>query len=318
MNDIGPNPPDGAGTFRLTRRRVLAGTGLAVVASSTGIRFGGNAQGIPDRPFFQPGSASPIASPVPQLDDVLLNEVIAALANAGVAVYETANDPVPLVDVADPGPVSLLMSQLRPMVLEALLGGGVLGVDIDALVTDRALFGGNEAETFDLDVAFPEIDGRPVIPPSLLAASYIQTVDSPGAALIRRFRPDIAIQGGAIQQIPSLGLILFAAEIAREHGARAGVSAGGVRALVPMAMQGGICSQVQGFIDNTINQLFSMLTVDLGPSVPGAILGGIINGVIQGFRVPLKAALAALTKPVLDLIRDIAGVLAIADRKSVV
>ena len=312
MNGNDPTPTHGPETFRITRRRALTAVAGATAASPAFFRFGGNAQEFPKPPFGQPASASPVASPVPPLSDALLDDVIGELASAGVAVYGTAEDSAPLVALADPGPVSLLMSQLRPMVREAMVGGGVLGVDLDALVTDRELFGQDDAETFDLDVEFPEIDGSLVFPPSLLTASYVQTVDSPGAALIRRFRPDIAVERATTQLIPSLALIVFAAEIAREHGAQAGASTGGVRALVPVAAQGGICSQAEGFIDSMIDRLFSMLTLDLGSSAPGVILGSIINGVILGVRVPLKAALASLTKPVLDLIRDIAGVLAIA------
>lgn len=311
MNDHDPKASEGPEAFRFTRRRVIAASAVATaaVASSTIVRLSGDAQETADRSALPPSFASPIASPVPELDDALLGEVIAELAVAGVAVYAAAGDAEPLAEVPEPGPVSLLMSQLRPMVREAMLGGGVLGVDIDALVTDRDLLGADGADSFELIDDFPEIDNTPYIPPSLLLASYIQTLDAPGAALVRRFRPDIAVDQVATQQVPSLGMILFAAEVAREHATTAGMTPAGVRALMPVAMQGGICSQVQGFIDNTINQLFSALTIDLGPSPLGQILGGIINGVIQGFRVPLRAAIATLTKPVLDVIRDIAGVL---------
>jgi hypothetical protein len=271
-------------------------------------------------PLRLPGEAqeaSPVAlSPtaVPDLDDALLFEVIGELAKAGVAVYQEAGSPGPLVPLFDPGPVTLLLSQLRPMVRELMVGGGMLGADLDALISDGTLLRASDSATFSTDIAFPEIDGRTVIPPSLLTASYIATVDSAGAALIRRFRPDITLEQPATQLIPSLALTLFAAEIAREHAVTAGLSTGGggVRALIPMGMQGGICTQAQGFIDATLNQLFSALTVDLGTSQAGQILSSIINGVILGFRVPIKAALDSLTKPVLDMIRDIAGVLAIA------
>lgn len=311
MNDRDLNSSDGNEPFRLTRRSAIGVSALATaaVASSAFAHLSGNAQETADRSVMQLSFASPIASPVPDLDDALVDEIIAELASAGVAVFDRADDAAPLTAVVDPGPVSLLMSQLRPMVREAMLGGGVLGADIDALVTDRELLGSDGADSFELSDDFPEVDGTPYIPPSLLLASYIQTLDSPGAVLVRRFRPDIAGDQITTQHVPALGMILFAAEVAREHATTAGMTPAGVRALMPVAMQGGICSQVQGFIDNTINQLFSALTIDLGPSPLGQILGGIINGVIQGVRIPLRAAISALTKPVLDVIRDIAGVL---------
>lgn len=302
-----PNPA----VFRFTRRHALAAAGLATAAaaSSSFARLGSNAQETAERSSLQ---SSPEATPIPELDDVLLDEVIAALAEAGIAVFNAPGDAEPVLAVADPGPVSLLASQVRPMVREAMLGGGVLGVDLDALIADRPLSGSDDASDFVFDYELPEIDGRYHFPPSLLVASYIQTLDSPGANLVRRFRPDISLENAATQQIPSLGMILFAAEIAREHSANAGMSPVGVRALVPASIQGGICSQIQGFVDNTINSLFSALTIDLGPSPEGMLISNIINGIILGAKIPLKAALDALTKPVLDVIRDIAGVVGMA------
>jgi len=292
---------------RFTRRRALAATGVAALSATTLAHFGA-AQDSP--PPLQP--ASPAASPVPALDDALLFDVVGELARAGVLVYPEADSAGPLVPSLDPGPVALLMNQLRPMVREAMLGGGVLGADLDALVMDEALPSLAERETFSTEAVFPEIDGRMVIPPSLLTASYIANAESPGAALMRRFRPDISLEQPATQLVPSLGLLLFAAEIAREHSKAAAISLSGVRALVPVGLQGGICTQAQAFVDNMIGQLFSALTVDLGTSQPGQILSSILNGVISGFRIPIKAALDALTKPVLDIIRDIAGVVAVA------
>jgi hypothetical protein len=304
MNENEASPQS---TTRFSRRRVLAASSAAALAATTVGRFGMAQDSTP-----APALASPQASPVPELDDALLYDVIGDLALAGVAVYLDAGSAGPIVPPLHRGPVSLLMSQLRPMVREAMLGGGLLGADLDALVLDQELPSSGSAETFSTEIVFPEIDGRIVMPPSLLTASYMANAESPGAALVRRFRPDISLEQPATQLIPSLGLMLFAAEIAREHGDAAAISTGGVRALVPMGLQGGICTQAQGFIDNTLNQLFSLLTLDLGPSPAGQILGSIINGVILGFRIPIKAALDALTKPVLDLIRDIAGVVAIA------
>ncbi|MGH2551301.1 MAG: hypothetical protein ACRDHN_18085 [Thermomicrobiales bacterium] len=301
-------------SFRLTRRHALVAASLtmAAAASSSFTRFGSNAQETAERPVLPGDAASPIASPVPDLDDALLAEVIVELAEAGIAVYNAAGDAEPLLTVDEPGPVSLLMSQVRPMVREAMLGGGVLGLDLDALVTDRPISGTGDSEEFTLSDELPEIDGRTFFPPSMLVASYISTVDTPGAALVRRFRLDITIDHAATQQIPSLGMILFAAEVAREHATSAGMTPVGVRALVPSSIQGGICSQIQSFVDNTINSLFSALTIDLGTSPELMVLSNIINGIILGAKIPLKAALESVTKPVLDIIRDVAGVLGMA------
>ncbi|CAN5496091.1 hypothetical protein BH09CHL1_BH09CHL1_11520 [soil metagenome] len=301
-------------SFRFTRRHALAAAALttAAAASSSFARLGSSAQETAERPSQPSDGASPIASPVPELDDALLADVIVELAEAGIAVYEAAGYAEPLLTVSEPGPVSLLMSQVRPMVREAMLGGGVLGLDLDALVTDRPISGTEDSTEFAFDEAFLEIDGKTIFPPSMLVASYISTVETPGAALVRQFRPDIAIDQAATQQIPSLGMILFAAEVAREHAASAGMTPIGVRALVPTSVQGGICTQIQSFVDNAINSLFSALNVDLGPSPELMMLSTIINGIIQSAKIPLKAAIESVTKPVLDIIRDIAGIVGMA------
>lgn len=295
---------------RMTRRQAIVVLGASAMVPLT-LHQGTRAQEHDGRRALQPPLATPTVTPELESVSNHLPKIVSALADAGVSVFESAGDPLPLVDVPNPGPVSLLMSQLLPMAQELVAGGGIIASDLDALVSDRPLIAQSDQETLP-DPTPLEIDGNLVIAPSLLVASYIQTLDSPGAALIRQYRADIVVERGAAQLIPSLALMLFAAEIAREHAGSVSSAAGGVRALVPTGVQGGICSQATGFIDAMLDRLFAALTVDLGDSLPGRILGGIINGVIVGFRVPIKAAIDALTKPVLSVIRDIAGVLAVA------
>lgn len=305
------NDPPVRPSHRISRRRAIAIVGAASVAP---IAFGkhGSADESDGRRALQPNDATAVASPEPTFWADQLPEILTALAEAGISVYESAGDSESIVHVPDPGPVALLMSQLRSMVLELVSGGGIIGADLDALVSDRPLLGqGDSSDLFPQTIPL-EVDGHLVIPPSLLVASYIQTVDSPGAEVIRKYRPEIVVEHGASQVIPMLAMTLFSAEIAREHSQRVGGTGGGVRALVPPAVQGGICSQATSFIDNMLNQLFAALKLDLGPSLPGQILGSIINGAILGFRLPIKAAIDSLLKPVLDIVRDIAGVLAVA------
>ena len=61
------------------------------------------------KPDLQPATGSP----VPELDDALLDEVVVQLARAGVAVYATPDAATPVIDVSEPGPVSLLANQGR-------------------------------------------------------------------------------------------------------------------------------------------------------------------------------------------------------------
>jgi uncharacterized protein YggT (Ycf19 family) len=296
-----PSQTDSRDHLLITRRGAIAAAAVATGAVVTA-RFAGNAQQSED------DFAEPVASPG-ALDDSELQRVIAALADSGVAVYATPADSSALVEVPDPGPMELTIDQLRPMVREAMIGGGILGYDLDALVSDRELAGNAPGTAYERKPRLLEIDGDQVIPPSLLLATYLAETESPGADLMRTFLPDISTEQPVTQLYPSLGLMLFSAELARDHARAAALAPAGVRALMPLAAQGGICSEITGFIDRTINALFSALTVDLGPSLIGQILSGLINNIIQGGRIPIKAAIDSLTKPVLDVIRDVAGVL---------
>jgi hypothetical protein len=281
---------------KINRRSLIAGS-IGAAALAAGWRQSTAGQ-----------DASPEATlEIPEYSDALLDEVIVALAAAGVAVYQAPFSPLPIIPLADYGPVSLLRSQARAMVLEATNRAGILGSDLDDLVksTDGAVATSEPEATVAVDE----------IPPSALLAGYVAGGDSPGAELARRFMPapDAAESENVV--FPGLVLTLFAAEIAKESAgdATAGVvaplTAGGMRAFVA---QTGICSTIQGFIDQTINSLFNALQVNFGNSVPGRILGGVLNFLLGGAKAAVQEAVKRILAPVLDVIKTIAGVIGTA------
>lgn len=290
--------PEGIVPRKLSRRTFITGTAGAV-ALATGWRQTVVAQEATLEASFT----------VPEFSDALVDDMIVALAAAGIAVYEQPFSPLPIVPIANYGPVSLLRSQVRAMVLEATNQSGILGEDLDDLVASPDA---TDATPVPESEAGPRVDA---VPPSALLAAYVAGVDSPGAEIARRFMPipDVAEPENAVY--PGLVLTLFAAEVAKDNleEATAGVvgpiGSGGVRAFVA---QTGICSTIQGFIDRTLNALFGALQVNLGSSLPGRILGGTINFLLGGAKKLVREALQQLTAPVMDVIKTIAGVVGTA------
>ncbi len=314
-------PSAGHGT-RLSRRRLVAGAagvvaGVALAGSgppreTTVARQDDAAPALPAAAPDTPAAAPP---DLPAFSEDEVDAVLAELAAAGVAVYGAPDAGAPLVPVSSPGPLALLRSQVRAMVLEATNGSGVLGADLDALVfeTDPS---GPLAEARDW--VTPGSPLAPAAAPSLLLAAYVGGAESPGAALARRFVPAPDIERARQATYPGLVLALFAAELARESTAAAGPIPDATQLLhrarpaafvAPAAAQAGVCSAAQGFIDRTLNALFGALHVDLGSSAPGRILGGIINWLLDKAQAAVRAALRELTAPVLNLIKTVAGVI---------
>jgi hypothetical protein len=291
--------PDTILPRKLTRRRLFAGTAGAMAVAAGWQRTIVAQEATPEPGFM-----------APEFSDAEVDDVIVALATAGIAVYEQPYSPLPIVPLANYGPVSLLRSQVRAMVLEATNQSGILGGDLDDLVTPPEASDGTPvpAESESALVA-------DAVPPSALLAAYVAGVDSPGAEIARRFMPipDVAEPENVVY--PGLVLTLFAAEVARDNveassaGIVGPIGAGGVRAFVA---QTGICSTVQGFIDRTLNSLFNALQVDLGSSLPGRILGGVINILLGGAKKAIREAIQQIIAPVMDVIKTIAGVLGMA------
>ncbi len=173
-------------------------------------------------------------------DDVeaAIELALADLADAGVAVFVGPTDEEPVVPVPDPGPLRLLLSQVRTMAVEAAGAGGLIGSELDALA------GYPLPPTTDDPAEVPVADWRSVTErglgseisarsgtqtasarPSELVIAYVAVGDSPGAVAARRYLPDIsddrdAMVAAALRVVfPSLVLTLMVSEIARADAA---------------------------------------------------------------------------------------------------
>ena len=222
---------------------------------------------------------------------------IVALARAGIPVYDdpTAAEPVrPVAGV--PAPLRFLRWQVRNMALELARFGGQVGSGLDDLI--------------------PPPEGAP--PPSLLLAGYVATAATPGGDLARAIMGDRDWREAATVTFPAMVLALCCADLARETtkstrkttrqiGAKApGL---GVHAFVPPAA--GLCSTVQGFVDQTLDAVVAALTVEPPDDVPGQIIGSIWNFIVSVGEHVVKGLVKTLTKPVLQVIQSIAAVVGI-------
>jgi hypothetical protein len=122
--------------------------------------------------------------------------------------------------------------------------------------------------------------------------------------------PELSDSANAI--FPGLVLSLFAAEIAREEAEQAAARSGAPLASLGLWQTTGVCSSVQGFIDQVLNSVFNALHVNFGSSLPGVIIGGIFDFILGNARRAIRELINRLLAPVMDLIKTIAGVLGTA------
>ena len=232
------DPVEPASGGRLNRRRFALAL-PAAAAMPAGLAGIGPARSAPEGRFAGQGEADDPATPMaegPLTDDdvnVAIEVALADLADAGVAVFAGPADEAPVVPVPDPGPLRLLLSQVRTMAVEAAGGGGLVGSELDGLagyalppMTD------DPADTPATD--WQSVTARGVgdtrassgavamaARPSELLIAYVAVGESPGAVAARRYLPDLSDDRDAMVAaaprtvFPSLVLTLMAGEIAR-------------------------------------------------------------------------------------------------------
>jgi len=211
-------------------------------------------------------------------------------------------------------------------------------------LTDRLAAGSTPTALDDGELS------SPIVPPSSLLAGYLAATESPGADLARRYVPEVDPLTAELAVFPGLVPLLFAAEIAREDAAlndtgvftrfapakytslaaptslSCGDTAIAWEQFAPgsaavrgtrttsaiLAAQSGPCSQVQSFIDNTLNAIFAALRPNLGSSLPGRILGGVIDFLLASGKLTVRELLNTIIAPVLSVIRSVSAIVGTA------
>ena len=265
-----------------------------------------------------PGAATPTAAPTTDPTSAAAVEAlrarpygerntaaaIEALGRSGIAVVATVEATTPLRPVEGAtAPLRFTSWQVHAMGLEAATGGGLTGVELDALV--------------------PVPKGMPRT--SRIVAGYLARVDSPGARLGRALlgardwtAPDDIV-------VPSMVLATLSAELTKDAQASAATDApstafalgprlaalGGALPRGGYTVAAGICSSVESFVDSTIGAVFDALKVKSDGSTAGDIAAGIWNFLVEIGEVIVKSVLEAITAPVLAVIRAVAGAVAV-------
>lgn len=230
------------------RRSLGVLVALAVLASACTAGSGGS--GPPDRstgvPAPDPAAPTRLAGELSgPFDEGNLGAAVEALARAGVEVWDDELTSA-LRDVVEPAsPVRFIRFQVRNMALEVARGGGILGMDLDALAGHA---GGK----------------RPSV--SAAVAGYVVSGSTFGADLSRELLEGSDMSSSRLATFPLLVLALFLSDNSR-HRASASPTAsafGGEVTGIPGAelvaalRQGGGCGPAGGFLGGVIGGIFGL------------------------------------------------------------
>jgi hypothetical protein len=169
-----------------------------------------------------------------EFDDETVDAAVDLLASSGVPVRTRPRDS-PLVDVDDPGPLSMLRFQVRNLALEANRGGGTLGADLDAL-TEAA--GG--------------------APASYLVAGWARAGATPAAAVAAELLGDLDTTDPSRLAISGLVLALFLGDITGGGTTADAPVASGWRRAAPRSAgdeDGDFCAEVAAYLSASLEDV---------------------------------------------------------------
>ena len=245
--------------------------------------------------------------------------ILAALARSGIATYsdETSLAPeIPLTATASP--LELLDFQAHALAVGIWTGATWSGAELDSVIGLPAC-------------------STTAAPASVLLASYVAAVDSPGAALSRALMAGQNLLDPPTARFPALVLFLFASDLATAGGtapAPSGVPAASPSAspsaaafgssrliasvadpadgrgfLLPADPVGGICSAVANRIHGVINALFDALKLAEPSNIFGKIFATIWNFAVSALQKFVEGVITTVTDEILGSIRSIAAMI---------
>lgn len=220
-----------------------------------------------------------------------IDATIHALAQSGIGVYATVNENAPVEKVSAPAvPLRFLKWQARGLALDAATsGGGLTGGDLDRMAPVPA----------------------DVVPASYLVAAYVKSASTAGGRYSQQLmgRQDWVHPKNI--SFPTLVLVLLLADTA----AAARGATGALPAPLVQSVAFNVAALCQGLAD-WVNQAFDDLfnLIKVGPSSNSLLsfLGSLWNIGVNLVESAIKAAIAAFTAPVVDLVRTILGAISIA------
>ncbi len=242
--------------------------------------------------------------------------IIAALARSGIGTYSDGTSLAPEAPLAAAAsPLELLDFQAHALAVGIWTGATWSGSELDSVI--------------DL----PAGSTTTAAPASVLLASYVAAVDSPGAALSRALMAGQNLLDPPTVRFPGLVLVLFASDLATAGGqvAAPGASpsaspsaaaigssrliasvanpADGRGLLLPADPVGGICSDVANRIHRAINALFDALKLAEPSNIFGRIFATIWNFAVNVLQKFVEGVITTVTDEVFGSIRSIAGMI---------
>jgi len=262
-------------------------------------------------PTDQPSLDAVAAIRSPAFSEDVVQATVGLLASAGIEVVDPMTGAVTTAVDGEPSPLKIMDFQARSLALEAWGGGGLTGADLD------------------------EVLGVPDEGPlaSSILAGWLAAVDTPNARLGRALMAGQDVSDPTTLDFPMLALLLFSADIVAD--AKAGADAP-APASTPLATAGSVflsaavdvwavedsaaglartaqaspCSAGQTFVDDVIGTVFDAL----GQPVPGDLEGSVVDAIWQWLVAQgdafVRAAADELTEPVIEDVRDAAGLIA--------
>jgi len=223
-----------------------------------------------------------------------LSAAMQVLANSGIATVANESSTTPLVAVTGFNGMMFTQAQVRSMALQAADGGGIVGSALDAAT--------------NLPADYPSF--------SYLLASWVTTINSPGAATIRALMGSRDWVHAPTVEFPTIALALFVADVIAASPAPTNSPTGSqhrsVRPVVLLGLPSSVCSTVSNFIQNTINSVFGALrlTAPSGSGV-GAAIGSFFtnlwNGAVALAQQTVQGLIKAVTAPIVNAIQSVAG-----------
>jgi hypothetical protein len=248
--------------------------------------------------------------------------LIAGLARSGIATFGDPASPTPEQPLgADASPFEMLDFQAHALAVGAWAGSTWSGAELDGVlpippgITDAA-------------------------PASVLLASYVAAVDSPGAALSRALMAGQDLLQPSTLRFPGVVLVLFVSDLATNGGHAAGPGPGASRAPSPipsqaeiggsaqLAMAGGhsragepilpaielgsVCSATTNWLEGMINRVFNALKLAESSNFFGAIFVTVWNYAVDRLQSLVQGVITTVTDAVLGSIRSVAAAISVA------
>lgn len=248
--------------------------------------------------------------------------LIAGLARSGIATFGDPASPTPEQPLgAAASPFEMLDFQAHALAVGAWAGSTWSGAELDGV----------------LPIAPGMTDAAPA---SVLLASYVAAVDSPGAALSRALMAGQDLLQPSALRFPGVVLVLFVSDLATNGGHPAGPGPGASPAPSPvpsqaeiggsaqLAMAGGhsragepilpaielgsICSDTQNWLQGMINRVFNALKLAASSNFFGAIFVTVWNYAVDRLQALVQGVITTVTDAVLGSIRSVAAAISVA------